>query len=142
MALPVGAKVVLDTNVFIDYLRAGLHANWVIGPSGKTIRFLSSVVVLELDFGADTPRRKQAIDRLKQAFPPSRTIPPDAWVFDRAGGLFRALHGPVRGDRLGLVNDVLIALTARRIGAAVVTGNLREFERIASRVPGLLVTAP
>lgn len=142
MALPVGAKVVLDTNVYIDYLRLGLHSGWVLGPVGKTIRFLSSVVVLELDMGADTPRRKQAVDRLKRVFPASRIVPPDAWVFDQAGGLFRSLYGTVRGDRLGLMNDVIIALTARRIGAAVVTANLGDFLRIASRVPGLIVTAP
>jgi predicted nucleic acid-binding protein len=142
VALPVGAKVVLDTNVFIDYLRVGLHANWVIGPVGKTIRFLSSVVVLELDVGADTPRRKKAVDRLKDAFPRSRVIAPDVWAFDQAGVVFRALYGTVRGDRLGLMNDILIALTARRIGAAVVTSNLGEFHRIANHISGLAVIDP
>ncbi len=31
MAVPVVGKVLLDTNVFIEYLRAGLHAEWVWG---------------------------------------------------------------------------------------------------------------
>lgn len=142
MALPVGAKVVLDTNVFIDYLRVGLHADWVIGPVGGTIRFLSSVVVLELDLGADTPKRKKAVDRLKEAFPRSRVVAPDAWVFDQAGAVFRTIRGATRDDRLGPMNDILLALTARRIGAAVVTSNLREFERIADHVSGLMVISP
>ena len=29
MAVPVVGKVLLDTNVFIGYLRAGLYAEWV-----------------------------------------------------------------------------------------------------------------
>lgn len=29
MALPVTGKVLLDTNVFIDYLRADLYADWI-----------------------------------------------------------------------------------------------------------------
>lgn len=40
------------------------------------------------------------------------------------------------------MNDVLIALTAWRIGATVVTGNSGEFSRIAEHLPGLRVVAP
>jgi hypothetical protein len=38
MALPVSGKVILDTNVFIDYLRADLHAEWVFGQVENTTR--------------------------------------------------------------------------------------------------------
>jgi len=41
MAVPVTGKVLLDTNVFVGYLRAGLHAEWVFGRVSNTIRFLS-----------------------------------------------------------------------------------------------------
>ena len=56
----------------------------------------------------------------------------------RAGTLFRALHGDGsrRGDRLGPINDLLIALTAWRIGASVVTVNSGDFNRIPSTCPG------
>lgn len=40
------------------------------------------------------------------------------------------------------MNDMLIALTAREIGATVATSNLQEFRRIATKVPGLRVAAP
>jgi hypothetical protein len=40
VALPIGGKVLLDTNVLIDYLRAGLHAEWVLGGSGSILRFI------------------------------------------------------------------------------------------------------
>lgn len=42
----------------------------------------------------------------------------------------------------GLRNDMLMALTAREIVATVVTRNLQEFLRIATKVPGLRVAAP
>jgi len=147
MAVPVigiAGKVVLDTNVFIDYLRADLHADWVFGRTENVVRFLSSVVLMELRLGADTLPRRRAIDRIKRSFPDGRLIAPSPELFDRAAGLFRALHGDARGvaDRLGPMNDVLIALTAWRIGATVVTRNLSDFRRIARELRGLRVAAP
>jgi predicted nucleic acid-binding protein len=144
MAVPVAGKVLLDTNVFIGYLRAGLHAEWVLGRVSHTIRFLSAVVLMELRFGADTPRRKRAVDGIQRAFPSGRIIAPTPSIFEQAGRVFRTLHGNGAGlqDRLGPLNDLLIALTARQIGATVVTNNLDEFRRIAARIPGLRVVAP
>jgi len=61
----------------------------------------------------------------------------------RAGGpSLRLLYGTGAGDRLGRLNDLLIGLTSREIGATVVTRNHEEFARIATVVPGLAVTAP
>jgi predicted nucleic acid-binding protein len=144
MAVSVTGKVLLDTNVFIDYLRAELHADWVFGGVGHTIRFLSSVVLMELRLGADTLRRRRAVDRIQAAFPARRQVAPLPGLFDHSGRLFRTLYGDGSGlaDRLGPVNDLLIALTARQMGATVVTNNLREFRKIAAHVPGLRITAP
>lgn len=144
MALPIGGKVLLDTNVLIDYLRAGLHTEWVLGGGGSIIRFISAITILELRLGADTPKRKKAVDRLQQAFHTGRILGLTPPLVDHAGRVFRALYGNAAGmgDRLGPLNDVLIALTARQIGAAVVTGNAMEFRRIAAKVSGLKVVAP
>jgi predicted nucleic acid-binding protein len=144
MAVPVAGKILLDTNVFIGYLRSGLYPEWVLGRVSHTIRFLSAIVLMELRFGADTPRRKRAVDSIQRAFPAGRLIAPTPLVFEQAGRLFRTLHGDGAGlhDRLGPLNDLLIALTAKQIGATVVTNNLHEFRRIALRVPGLRVVAP
>lgn len=70
MAVPVVGKVLLDTNIFIGYLRVGLHTEWVLGRMRNTVRFLSAIVLMELRFGADTPRRKRAVDGIQRAFPP------------------------------------------------------------------------
>ena len=90
MAVPVGGKVVLDTNVFIDFLRAGLHAEWVLGGHGTVIRFLSGVVLLELQLGADTPKRRKAVDKLQEAFPSVRILGVTPSILDHAGRVFRA----------------------------------------------------
>ena len=144
MAVPVAGKVLLDTNVFIDYLRADLHAEWVFGGVSNTLRFLSAVVLLELRLGADTPKRKRAVDRIMNAFPRGRLIAPAPLLYEHAGRLFRTLHGAgsARTDRLGPMNDILIALSAREMGATVVTSNLKDFNRIGEHVSGLKVVAP
>jgi predicted nucleic acid-binding protein len=144
VALPVTGKVVLDTNVFIDYLRADLYADWIFGGVSHIIRFLSSVVLMELRIGADTARRQRAVDRIQAGFPTSRLIAPLPPLFDQAGRLFRSLHGDGSGvdDRLAPVNDLLIALTARQIGATVLTSNLDDFRPIARHLPGLRIVAP
>ncbi len=144
MALPIGRKILLDTNVFIDFLRAELHAEWVFGGKAPLIRFVSAVVFLELHLGANTPKRKQAIDRIEAAFPANRVIAPASSLFPRAGQLFRILHEGRAGgsDRLGPLNDLLIALTAREIGAAVVTSNIADFTRISEQVSGLQILSP
>jgi predicted nucleic acid-binding protein len=116
----------------------------VFGRTGKIIRFLSAVVLFELRMGANTPRRLRAVDAIRRAFPTGRVVAPSADLFERAAVIFRALYGNGAdiAERLGRVNDLLIALTARSIGAAVVTSNLREFGRIAEHLPGLLVLSP
>jgi len=40
------------------------------------------------------------------------------------------------------MNDILIALTARQIGATVVSGNRDDFRPIATLLPGLSVANP
>jgi predicted nucleic acid-binding protein len=62
-------------------------------------------------------------------------------VWEEAGAVLRALQR--RGYKLagahGLANDVLIALSARSIGATVFTTNTRDFRAIHSVRPFELV---
>ena len=108
------------------------------------VRFLSAVVLLELRVGADTARRSRAVDRIQAACPAERVVAPAPALFARAGTLFRTLHGDGSRfrDRLGPINDLLIAVTAWRIGATVVTANSGDFNRVAEHLPGLVVVEP
>jgi predicted nucleic acid-binding protein len=144
VAVLVTGRILLDANVFIDYLRTGRHGAWVWGGRQARVRFLSAVVLMELRVGADTARRRRAVDRIQAAFPAERVVAPTPTLFDRAGTLFRTLHGDGSAlrDRLGPVNDLLIALTAWRIGATVITANVADFTRIAGYLPGLVVVDP
>jgi predicted nucleic acid-binding protein len=116
----------------------------VLGGYGTIIRFISAVVLLELRLGSDTPKRKRAVDHLHRAFHSGRILGVTPAVLDQAGKTFRAMYGDASGlpDRLGPINDILTALTAREIGATVVTSNVLEFRRIAGKVHGLRIVAP
>ena len=83
------------------------------------------------------------MDRIPAAFPAGRLIAPLPVLFDHAGD-YPGLHGDGSGlaDRLGPVNDLLIAMTARQMGATVVTSNVEEFKQIAAHVSGLKIVAP
>jgi predicted nucleic acid-binding protein len=63
-------------------------------------------------------------------------VAPSSEVFERAGAVLRKLKlaGHNVSDAL-LCNDVLIALTARSIGATVVTANAADFAAIQQVEP-------
>jgi predicted nucleic acid-binding protein len=123
-------KVVLDTNVYIDWINRGFGEERILGTG--LIRYLSAVVVMELRAGARTRGGRAAVDQLVRAYASGgRLVSPPLPVFERAGSLLRRLKLAGREVRsAAFVNDVLIALSARSIGAAVVTSNVRDFEAI------------
>ncbi|HTB56409.1 MAG TPA: PIN domain-containing protein [Polyangia bacterium] len=134
-------KVVLDTNVYIDWINRGLGEQWLLGTG--LVRYLSAVVVMELRAGARTRKGRSAIDQLIRAHASGgRLVSPQVAVFEKAGSLLRRLKLAGREVRsAAFVNDVLIALSARSIGAAVVTSNVRDFEAIRRVEPFALEEA-
>ncbi len=123
-------KVVLDTNVYVGWLNHGLHEELVLRPG--MVRYLSSVVVMELRVGAATRPARRILDQLVRAHAGAeRLLAPSSTVFDEAGTVLRALRMAGREiRRAALVNDVLIALTARRSGATLCTSNRDDFDAI------------
>lgn len=123
-------KLLLDTNLYIDWLNHGLHQEVVVGPG--FVRYLSSVVQMELRTGAATRPARRLLDQLVRAHAGTRRlVAPSAMVFDEAGLVLRALRMGGRDvRRASLVNDVLIALTARSIGATLYTTDRGDFEAI------------
>jgi len=134
-------KVVLDTNVYIDWINRGLGEERILGTG--LIRYLSVIVVMELRAGARTRGGRAAVDHLVRAYSSGgRLVSPPLLVFERAGSLLRRLKLAGREVRsAAFVNDVLIALSARSIGATVVTSNVRDFEAIRRIEPFALEEA-
>jgi predicted nucleic acid-binding protein len=135
-------KVVLDTNLYIGWLNKGWTPDLFVGPG--LVRYLSAVVHMELRVGAKMLPAQRALDQLVKAYRTSgRLVLPDADVFDRAGRTLQRLREKGREIRRpSLVNDVLIALSARSLGATVLTTD-QDFETIREVLDfGLQMVAP
>jgi predicted nucleic acid-binding protein len=114
-------KILLDTNVFIGWLNDRRDEGLAVGRG--FVRYLSAVVLMELRIGAGTARSRRQIGALLRAYDArARTVAPDRAMFEAAGDTLRRLKAEGREiRRSSLVSDVLIAHTARSLGAAVVT---------------------
>ena len=125
-------RVVIDTNLYIDWLNEGRHEDVLF--QRDAVKYLSTVVVLELYAGAFSPRDRRVLRGVVAAFERAeRILVPSGAVWQDAGHVLRALkasRGSVGGGYPSLVNDVLIALSARAIGAIVMTSNERDFAAI------------
>lgn len=126
-------KAILDTNLYIGWLNHGLHEDLMLGPG--LVRYFSAVVGMELRVGATMLPARRALDQLIRAYRVGgRIIAPDAEMFDQAGRALQRLRESGREvRRASLVNDVLIALTARSIGAMLLTAD-EDYRAIAAIV--------
>lgn len=123
-----------DTSVYIAILRdarfAGLFRERYRRDVPRT--HMCSVVVEELLAGARTAHHRRLAAALSEPFERARRIVvPTRRVWKDAGTILATLWNrlPAFRSRVarGLVNDALIALSARSIGAAVVTRNEKDF---------------
>ena len=100
----------------------------------RSVKYLSAVVLLELLAGAFSPRDRKLVRGIAAAFEKAgRLLLPSLRVYAEAGEALRALresHDYNVAGAQSLVGDVLIALSARSIGATVITKNERDFVAI------------
>jgi predicted nucleic acid-binding protein len=125
-------RIVIDTNIYIDWLNAGRYEHVLF--QREAVKYLSSIVQMELRAGAFSLRDRRLMRSLEAAFEKAgRIVAPSRAVFGEAGDVLRRLQVE-RGYRLAashsIVGDVLIALSARSIGATVVTQNERDYSAI------------
>jgi predicted nucleic acid-binding protein len=130
-------RLFIDTNVYIDWINRGRHEDVLFQP--YTVKYLSAVVLMELRAGAFSARDRRLLQRLEAAFERAgRILPPSRGVFAQAGDVLRRLQVDL-GYRIGashsIANAVLIALSARAIGATVVTQNERDYRAIQAVRP-------
>lgn len=127
-------KVVLDTNIYVDWMNRGTFEEWMIGRGFA--RYLSAVVGMELSVGARMLPARRAVEQMVRAYEKAgRLLLPGAREFELAGRTLRRLREEgVEVRQASLVNDVLVALSARSIGATVITmdADFRAIERVVT----------
>ena len=126
------AKVILDTDLYIDWINAGLHQDIVL--AHPVVRTMSTIVLMELRAGAHTQRDQRLVQRLHDVFlRTGRLLAPSARTFWEAGRVLMRLQrdqGIELRKATRLMNDVLIAPSSLDIGAAVLTRNAMDFQMI------------
>lgn len=125
-------RLVIDTNVYIDWLNEGRHEDVLF--QRDAVKYLSAVVLMELRAGTVLRGDRRLVQRLEVAFERAgRILTPSRALFSEAGDTLRRLQGEAGyniGGSRSIANDVLIALSARSIGATVVTRNERDYRAI------------
>jgi predicted nucleic acid-binding protein len=119
---------VIDTSVYIDNLRSGRFKQELLD-----LRFIircSAVVLAELSRGARSSAMKRFVDDLAKNW---RIVAPNEREWIDSGRIVSRLVAAKGYDihkTRELHLDALIALTARRIGAYLITSNAADFRAI------------
>ena len=137
--------LVLDTNVYIDLFDDRELAERVAGTLAgiRQPLHISSVVVAELLAGTATAHARREVERL--VLPPAvtdRLVTPshDDWM--TAASALADLGGDAITSRRSFWNDLLIAASCARVGAALMTRDADDFRRIRRAIPVQLVARP
>jgi predicted nucleic acid-binding protein len=126
--LTVANLAILDTSVYIDNLRSGRFKQEILDL--KFVIRCSAVVLAELSRGARSRPMRRFVDDLAKNL---RVIAPNEREWIQSGHLLNRIITSKRYDinkTRELHFDVLIALTARRIGAYLITCNVDDFTAI------------
>lgn len=130
--MPGARWMVFDTNIYVAALREGVSGSW-FGRLEEALprTYLASVVSGELRAGSLDEIGRRAILLLVDRFERlGRVVTPAAAAWNDAGDTLARIardEPALRTKVRGLWNDALIALSARQIGATLVTANLRDF---------------
>ena len=119
---------ILDTSVYIDNLRSGRFKQEILDL--KFVVCLSAVVLAELSRGARSREMKKFVDDLAKNL---RIVAPNEREWIQSGRIVNRLVAAKGFDihkTREIHFDVLIALTARRIGACLITCNVDDFTAI------------
>lgn len=143
----VGGALLLDTSVYLDVLQ-GRTPQAVDDLLTYRLCHHSAVCLAELThvFGRLDPAHpttksvQKAVGETIEDIPAHRLHSPDASVWGQAGivaGLLFRLSGLPKGEghERRFLNDALIFHQAGLLGAAVLTGNVRDFDILGRLVP-------
>ena len=128
-------KVVFDTNVYIEAIQGGPQAQayqLLLATLPRT--YLSAVVVQELITGAVDAVGERLVGRfIQRTERTGRVVTPTYADWKETGRVLARISRREPGQRTRiprLVNDVLLALSARQIGATLYTFNREDFTLI------------
>jgi predicted nucleic acid-binding protein len=124
---------IIDTSVYIGHWERGQFEEALEAVRRRYIVRQSAVVLSELRRGARTPDALALVARLFRGAPVVWAPTAEDWW--RAGALVRTIGDRRRWEvtkRREFQNDALIALTARREGATVVTDNGEDFTMLST----------
>jgi predicted nucleic acid-binding protein len=133
------AKHLIDTDLYIDLIQSGTTLPFIRELYDKEAPgiYFSSIVAQELLAGARSPAGRKRVDSLFQPFEKvGRIVTPDHNHWNDAGAILaEILHSrPNLKNKLPtLVNDCLLALSARSLGATLYTKNRDDFMLLQSR---------
>lgn len=126
--MSVANLAILDTSIYIDNLRSGRFKQEILDL--KFVVRCSAVVLAELSRGARSPLMRRFVDGLATNL---HVIAPNEREWIESGRIVNRL-GEAKGYDIQKTReihfDVLIALTARRIGAHLITCNVNDFTAI------------
>jgi len=117
-------RLVIDTDVLIDYLRDHEAATAYLEACSQPLA-LSAISVAELSMGVRDGEERSRLDDFIAAF---ETLPVDALIAIQAG-LWRSRYGRSHGTGLA---DALIAASASAANATLVTLNRKHFPMLAN----------
>lgn len=127
-------KVICDTSIYIPFINQGIAHPAVFNETSAPLLYMSSVVVSELYAGAHDSQSIKLLDKLYNTFQDvGRLIVPNDDDWRKTGGIIaksRKKYGYESIYLSRLQNDILIACSARRLGAFVLTKNYKDFVRI------------
>jgi len=127
-------KAICDTSVYIPFINQGVTHPVFSDESVRPVLFMSAVVLSELYAGAHDIQSVKLLDKLYQTFHNvARLIAPDERDWQQTGHIIARLrkkYGFETKYLSRIQNDILIACSARKLGAFVVTRNEKDFRRI------------
>ncbi len=145
MPSPGTKKSIFDTNIYIYAMRYGSESQeYQLLFSHLPRTYLSSVVSAELYSGVvDAIGRKLVQRFISRTERVGRIVTPTHQMWNKAGQILARIkeeEPKYKSKSTGLLNDILIALSALQIAATLYTRNAEDFQLIQRRLTFLLET--
>ena len=137
-------KLFFDTSIYIPFINHGITHPAIEISQGQPLIYMSAVVMEELYAGAIDVSSIKLLDKMYDTFlNMGRLIVPDSRDWQKTGKVIAQLgvkYG-LEGTYISkLTNDVLIATSARKIGGAIVTNNIKDFQSIQEYIEFTIYT--